>query len=249
MIHIGEGSSLGDEPDSFSSRYRPGYESAAERIVELIGSGEYRAGDRLPTEAELARHLGVGRSIVRDALKMLSALGLVRVRRGSGIYVERDGNVLDVGAVEPHQVEELFEFRLTVEPMVAALAAERLTMAAARALSAALEKNRAGAEQGDLILFGEGDQEIHMGIAQATGNSFMVATVRQTISLQGWVVKLVTNNRWGSLHSAVLEHQALVDALEAGDAEGARKAMVTHIETTRANYRAEVRRRLLDATE
>ncbi|HEX4214776.1 MAG TPA: FadR/GntR family transcriptional regulator [Candidatus Dormibacteraeota bacterium] len=250
MIGIDEDLSADGDSDSFgTSPYRPGYESIAERIVGLVTSGSYREGDRLPTEVELAKRLGVGRSIVREALKMLSAIGFVRVRRGSGIYVGREGHVLGLGGlgtVEPDQVDHLFEFRLTVEPQAAALAAGRLTVARARELRAALEINRAGAERGDVRQFGEGDSAIHLGIAEATGNRFLVATVRQTLSLQSWVVRLVLGATPGSLRRAVDEHRSLVEALESGDPEASRRAMSAHIRTSLGNYQAEMRRRLVE---
>jgi GntR family transcriptional regulator, transcriptional repressor for pyruvate dehydrogenase complex len=250
MIGVDEDLREDGDSDSFGTApYRPGYESIAERIVGLIGSGAYREGDRLPTEAELARRLGVGRSIVREALKMLSATGFVRVRRGSGIYVGREGHVLGlggVGSVEPDQVDHLFEFRLTVEPQAAALAAGRLTVARARDLRAALETNRAGAERGDVRTFGEGDSAIHLGIAEATGNRFLVATVRQTLSLQSWVVRLILGGTPGSLLKAFEEHRRLVETVERGDPEAARAAMSDHIHTALGNYQAAARRRLVE---
>src|SRR5579859_7732533 len=67
--------------------YRPQYERVAELIVEFITEQRLRPGDRLPTEQEFAEQFGVSRTIVRDAIKMLTPFGLVRPRRGSGIFV------------------------------------------------------------------------------------------------------------------------------------------------------------------
>jgi GntR family transcriptional regulator, transcriptional repressor for pyruvate dehydrogenase complex len=248
MIDIGGSPESAKYTDSsLTSGYRPGYDSIAEQIVSLVNSGSYKEGDRLPTEAELARQLGVGRSVVREAVKMLSAVGFLRVRRGSGVYVG-NGGVFGLGGmarVEPDQVHQLFEFRLVVEPHAASMAAKRITVAQARRLHAAIDINRSGAERGDRKRFVEGDRQLHLGIAEATGNRFIVATVRQTMVLQSWVVHLILGGPPGSLMQAVEEHEGILRALKAGDAAAARLAMSEHIRTSRGNYQAEARRRLL----
>jgi len=67
--------------------YRPQYERVAELIEGYIAEHRLQPGDRLPTEQEFGDRFGVSRTIVRDAIKMLTPLGLVRTRRGSGIFV------------------------------------------------------------------------------------------------------------------------------------------------------------------
>ncbi|HYS36344.1 MAG TPA: winged helix-turn-helix domain-containing protein, partial [Pseudonocardiaceae bacterium] len=67
--------------------YRPGYELVAEQILQLIAESNLRPGDRMPTENELAARLGTSRTIVREAVKILSAIGRVRAQKGRGLYV------------------------------------------------------------------------------------------------------------------------------------------------------------------
>ena len=67
--------------------YRPQYELAAERIVRLIADLALQPGDRLPTENELAARLGTSRTVVRDAVKILSAAGRVSAQKGRGLFV------------------------------------------------------------------------------------------------------------------------------------------------------------------
>src|SRR5690242_18849855 len=71
--------------------YRPGYEVVAERIVQLIADLELSPGDRMPTENALASDLGVSRTVVRDAVKILSATGRVSAHKGRGLYVADGG--------------------------------------------------------------------------------------------------------------------------------------------------------------
>src|SRR5947209_6417913 len=112
---------------------RPGYEKAAEKIVEFITTSGLKVGDRLPTERVLSQQLGVSRTVVREAVKMLAALGIVRTHQGSGLYVKSEPHpfasaVIDVSmSVDPKDVLSLFEFRCTLEVQTARLAAERIT--------------------------------------------------------------------------------------------------------------------------
>src|ERR671937_336769 len=77
-----------------SSAYRPGYEVVAEQIVQLIAELELSPGDRMPTEKELAARLGSSRTVVREAIKILSAAGRVSAQKGRGLYVADGEGVL-----------------------------------------------------------------------------------------------------------------------------------------------------------
>ena len=68
--------------------YRPGYERVAEQILELIADSGLRPGDRMPTENDLAARVGTSRTVVREAVKILSAIGRVSVQKGRGLFVE-----------------------------------------------------------------------------------------------------------------------------------------------------------------
>ncbi|WP_331772663.1 GntR family transcriptional regulator [Embleya sp. NBC_00888] len=72
---------------SAGGAYRPGYEVAAERILEYVVGAELQPGGRLPTEKDLADEVGTSRTVVREAVKILSGLGRLSVRKGRGIHV------------------------------------------------------------------------------------------------------------------------------------------------------------------
>ena len=78
---------VGDAGRGASGAYRPRYELAAEQIRQLIGDLALQPGDRMPTEKELAIRLGTSRTVVRDAVKILSATGRVSAQKGRGLYV------------------------------------------------------------------------------------------------------------------------------------------------------------------
>ena len=119
---------------------RPAYERTAARIADFIAAEALQPGERLPTERALGERLGVSRTVVREAIKVLSAGGLVRARQGSGLYVADRPHPFATAAldlsmpVDPEHMLNLFEFRLTLETQCAQLAAERSTPRELRAL-------------------------------------------------------------------------------------------------------------------
>ena len=126
--------------------YRPGYELVAERILEHIVEAGLRPGDRMPTENDLAAQLGTSRTVVREAVKILSALGRVSAQKGRGLYVADDAGMLGStgwgGFFLPTDLDHvymLFEFRRIQESAAGRLAATRATPAELRALEAAAD--------------------------------------------------------------------------------------------------------------
>jgi DNA-binding FadR family transcriptional regulator len=210
------------------------YRQIAEQIRGLIRSGEYAPGARLPPERDLAKQLGVSRPSVREALIALEVEGLVEVRIGSGIYVqkapapEHDGDAHAVHAeAGPF---ELLRARYMIESECAALAAKSAKKAQVAAIEDAVEvmKREFDAHTQPLA----GDQLFHIRIAEATGNGALVA-----------VVKMLWEERTGPLYkqlehhydspalwiAAMSEHRAVVKAIEARNVSGARGAMQRHL--------------------
>src|SRR5689334_15983200 len=110
--------------------YRPGYEIVAEQILEFIAEARLEAGDRLPTENDLAQTLNTSRAVVREAVKILSALGRVRAHKGRGLFVSDDEGMLITSRwggffrpVDLDHVFMLFEFRRVQEMAASSLAA------------------------------------------------------------------------------------------------------------------------------
>src|SRR3954466_1819678 len=85
-----------DGPESHRT-YRPRYEQATEQILQFIAELGLRPGDRMPTESELAARLGTSRTVVRDAVKILSATGRISAQKGRGLFVA-DGESMLGGA-------------------------------------------------------------------------------------------------------------------------------------------------------
>ncbi len=156
---------------------------AARAIKNAIADGRLRPGEQLPPERELARLLGLSRTSLRDALKLLSGMGLVEVRRSHGVFVARDEDRSSVSRrlaqslfLDARPFAELFEVRLALETKAAAWAAERANDEQLVTLAERYEAMRRRAEVGTLGL-DEAirlDSELHRLIAQATGNAILV---------------------------------------------------------------------------
>ncbi len=234
---------------------RPAYEVAASRIAEFITASGLKPGDRLPTERVFSEQLGVSRTVVREAVKILAASGIVRTHQGSGLYVMNEPHPFATAAidlsmsVEPEDVLSLFEFRLTLELTTGRLAAERITPKELRLLQEAVELNRQSAEMHQLKQFHESDSAFHLGLAEATRNPFLASTVATVFRLQDWAVNMVTGDPPGSLLVAAEQHAAILSAVRNGQPDEVALPMRTHIQTVISSYQNEVRRRLRGGKE
>jgi GntR family transcriptional repressor for pyruvate dehydrogenase complex len=237
------------------SGYRPGYEVAAEQVLELIVKLGLRPGDRMPTELELARQLGTSRTVVREAVKILSALGRVRAQKGRGLYVADDEGMFGAGRwgafflpTDLDHVYMLFEFRRTQEMETSRLAARRATPAELRAIEEAAARCRSGFETGREDLFNEGDDDFHTAVAAASHNMFLQVSVREARRLQAQSSIIgLHGSMGGHAAKAVEEHEAIYEAIRAGDPEAAAQAAATHIDNTLDDYRREIQQRLFSS--
>lgn len=211
------------------------YRSVADELTRLIKSGDFVAGQRLPTERELADRFQVSRPTVREAVIALEIAGMVSVRKGSGAYVnelqETDSLAaidLDVGAFE------LTEARLIIEGEAAAMAAANITSEELEQLETTLQnmiEENADQESGSVA--GEyADKDFHMIIARATRNSAIETIVEYLWSLRE--KSTLTRNMYETvrlmgIRPSIKEHEDILAALKAGDVTAARDAMRTHL--------------------
>jgi DNA-binding FadR family transcriptional regulator len=234
------------------SPYRPGYEVVAERILELIAETGLRPGDRMPTEKELAARLETSRGMVREAVKILSAIGRVRAHRGRGLYVADDDGMLGSarwgGFFLPTDLDHvymLFEFRRIQETAASRLAATNATPAELHAIEAAAELCEQGYVTGEVALFDRGDDDFHLAVATASHNQFLVASVREARRLQRQSSTIGLHGTVGGhAEEAVEEHAAIHRAIRDGKPDVAAAAAAVHLDNTLEDYRREIQRRL-----
>ena len=233
--------------------YRPGYELVAEQILQLIADLRLRPGDRMPTENELAGRLGTSRTVVREAVKILSAIGRVRAQKGRGLYVADDEGMLGTarwgGFFLPTDLDHvymLFEFRRIQEMEASRLAATRATPAELRAIEAAVETCRARPpDRADGDLFDRGDDDFHLGIAAASHNPFLV--IRGARSAPATAP--VQHDRPAAARSAATPRKPSTSTPpstrpSATASRGGRAAAAPHLDNTLEDYRREIQRRV-----
>lgn len=254
------GTPVAREPDTRSPEqdgatgagYRPGYEVVAEQILKLIAELHLVPGDRMPTENELAARLGTSRTVVREAVKILSALGRVSAQKGRGLYVADDEGMLGPAGwggfflpTDLDHVYMLFEFRRIQEAAAARSAATRATPAELHAIETAAEVCREGHVSGRTELFDRGDDDFHLGVAAASHNPFLLAAVREARRLQRQSSIIGLHGTVGGhAEEAVAEHAAICRAIRDGDPDAAARAAAVHIDNTLEDYRREIQRRL-----
>ncbi len=206
------------------------YRQIADQLAQLIASGEFAAGSRLPAERELAGSLGVSRASVREAIISLEMNGLVEVRVGTGIFVTRppEGAVRAGGDGGPGPFE-LLAARRMVEGEIAALAAKGATAEDADALRESVVRMEAMLD--DFHAREAGDRDFHMLVARATGNSSLELDVEGLWNQRAGL--------WGRLQQhfhtrelavqTIRDHAAIAKAIAAHDPDAARAAMHRHL--------------------
>lgn len=210
----------------------------ATMLADEIESGRLTTGDKLPTEVELVKQLGVSRTVIREAVSRLSNAGLVEARQGRGVFVlPPRTRPLDLEADTTHttdtkaKVLQIVEVRRAMEGEAAELAATRATPADhARMRQALAAIDTAVAAGGDGA---DEDLAFHRSIAESTGNAVMVSTLRYLgeVSRSGIRVTRANEARRNDFYDAVREeHHAILAAIEQGNAKAARTAARRHLE-------------------
>ncbi len=204
-------------------------EEIVEQLRSLILTGQYPPGAKLPPERELSKRLGVNRASLREALKKLEHLGLVRIRQGDGTRVQ---NFMETGGIEliahllplagsgrPEILRDMLEFRRIIGREIARLAAARVQPEHLARLKTIAEQ-AAAAEAQELF---ELDFDFYIALTGATGNqlmSLLINTVRDGMRAYGPLLANLTVSP-----DAVREHhRAVIGALEDGDSDAATRA-------------------------
>lgn len=215
------------------------YQKIGLALLERIKAGEFNIGDRLPPERDISEEMQVSRSVVREAIIMLELHGLVDVRKGSGVYVDKipRSDQLRSSAYIPREDSdigpfELIQARQVLESQIASFAAMNVTKNDISKLRDALDTERKQLETGHGDY--DGDAMFHLTIAEASQNSVLSDIVRDL-----WL-RRDESSMWRQLHSRITDmsyrsawledHELILLALQRKDAEAARNAMWDHLE-------------------
>lgn len=220
------------------------YRQIAEQVRKLITGGEFAPGSRLPAERDLARQLGVSRPSVREALIALEVEGWVEVRTGSGVYVLPRANGQGV-KIPPSEWGplELIRARRVVEGEIASLAAQQAKRRHVHAIKDAIEHMRTDTARNVAPL--DGDRAFHLAVVEACDNVVLVETVQAFWDARRGPLFERLGDYFETVPSwnmAIAEHEQVLAAIQARDAEGARAAMQSHMDKSHARFSASWRR-------
>lgn len=219
------------------------YELVVDQLRRALALGRFAPGDKLPPERELAQQLGVSRTSVREAVRVLEGEKLLSVSRGAtgGIVVLDRGSDAVVEQIrdQADTLDHIYQFRLANECAAARLAAANHAPEDASELQqliAALDENEGSADDPDEAAhqtteFGRLDNELHIAIARASGNPFIVEAVEICRMNMLRPVGTVFARTQGTANTL---HRQIVEAILAGDGEGAAQAMAAHIDDTQS---------------
>jgi len=214
----------------------PASNEIARAILDYIMSGQVGPGGKLPSERQLSESFGVGRSLIREALKSLGLLGLIEFRHGGGTYFRGTDSDLLPRVIEwglllgERHTTDLIEARQHLERITAGLAAERRSDAELKAIEVALA---AMARASTTEEFVASDVAFHLAIAEASGNVALENMLKSISTLlRVWIHRVMDaeTNFDISLH----EHEPVFEAIRDGNAAAATVAMDEHMERASA---------------
>jgi len=209
---------------------------AAEQVIShvrtLIERRTLRPGDRLASERELARQIGVSRPSVRAGLRSLAAMGVVQTRQGAGTFITDGPPTLVseplrlVAALHGLHLDGFWEVRRVLEAGTASLAAERATAEQIATLSDEVTGMYSALHDPQTFL--DYDLRFHRAVAAAANNP-MLGAIIEAVAALFFEERRVTIERARNLRESADAHRKVYQAIRARDAEGARAAMDEHI--------------------
>lgn len=215
-------------------------EFVADQLKKKIISGEYSSGDKLPIENELCTAFGVSRITIREAMKKLSAMGLVEIKQGKGTFVKS----VDLGVfmkplfqlVEFSEVniDAIYTARECIEGGIASLAAKNRTEEDLADMKKCLESLDYCRQQGDLEGTYRCDMEFHMALAKAAGNPILLAAMEAIQDIDDACVKRYDKYLVGYASSRE-EHKSILNAVMQKNTRLAQEKMCAHAQNSKEN--------------
>ncbi len=218
-------------------------ETAQQNIIQFIKNNSMTAGDKLPTEYELADKLSVGRSTIREAVKALASRNILKIKQGSGTFISSDMGIvkdplgLSLINNDISLAFDMINVRLIFEPEMAALAAINATDDDCAAIDGActtveklINSNTAYSKE---------DSRFHEAVARASGNK-VIDRINKVINSSIQKNIFVTEDALRG--DTLIYHRQIADAIKEHDSIGARCGMITHLNILR-NYMVVQKRR------
>ncbi len=215
-------------------------EQVAKQLATRIAEGEWKPGEKLPSEAELRKAFNVGRSSLREALASLTLIGMIRVRAGAGSYISEQPAVyfaspwLRSGRLtEEKELREFAEARLSLEAEVAGLCAERITPRQLAEMERLVEQMKASIHNAEE--FAQLDLSFHLCVGAAANNG-VLNNILSGIREQS--MELITKSLLleGGKENAMRGHGKILEAIRTHNVVKAREAMRTHLQLFQRSY-------------
>ncbi|MCC7446118.1 MAG: FadR family transcriptional regulator [Anaerolineae bacterium] len=207
---------------------------ALDQIKQLIASGAVVPGQRLPPERELAERLGVGRNSVREALKILEAVGLVESRVGDGTFITAQtgasiGRTIGLSlALWGGTIVEILDARRMIEVEATRAAAEKITTQELSDLETELNRMESSDDQIEVYL--TADMNFHRRIGQASHNTIIAHIISDLIDLLEQVLREASAHQLPLQNESTATHRAVFEAIAQHDGAAAAEAMRRHLE-------------------
>jgi len=221
-------------------------ESVIDVIKQMIADDGFKPGDKFYSENELTKKLGVSRSSIREAMRMLEVSGQVSVKQGKGIFIcDVHGQQLKAFATwlknNEQSIKDNFEVRLIIEPKAARRAAENADKEDIRKMQQACADFAQFAKENNTEEVIQCDRRFHRLLAGATKNSTLHVLMKSmTTSLpNGWISSLYTPGR---IEKTVSEHADILEAIKNGDKLAAENAMTRHLVNALHDINAEMKK-------
>jgi GntR family transcriptional repressor for pyruvate dehydrogenase complex len=215
------------------------HKQVADQLQELIVADSLRPGDKLPSERVLAGRMGVSRTVIREAIRVLSDRGLVKVKSGCGTYVQELSHKDAAASLElflklrqgAQPFQDVYEVRRMIEVEAAGLAAQRATSRDYSAMEAAIEGMAAHKDDPDR--FTTYDVAFHAAVAGATHNEIISVLFGPIAVLLGEMVR-ASLGAPQAVETGLRHHLKIIQQIKSRDPEKAKRAMRTHLEHAQA---------------
>ena len=207
-------------------------EQIAEYFAENIESGNWKVGEKIPSENQLTNLLGVSRASVRQVISQLAGLGILETMHGKGTYLIDDqvrdalSNESKITAEDCRDAEKVLEFRRVIESEASYIATQKMTPALLRKLEryvASMKEN-----QEDVEKFVMADIRFHQAICKATENPLLEKSMNKIFE-ENRKAQQLTRKIFGR-QDGIYYHERILAAMWQGDAAEARKAMYEHLQ-------------------
>lgn len=217
-----------------------------EQIMKAIKNGEYKVGDKLPAEREIAEKMGVSRPSVREAFSALQIVGVIEARSGDGTYVKNLGSATNMGdrALAILEKDEdpfaVWGAREAIECGIVDLVVGNSTPQDIKEMEVALTQMGEAVENNNYKEYFESDRSFHLAFAKTTHNPFIEHTIRSLVNVMKQKLWREMKQKYylegdGNLTESYQIHQEIVRAIKRKDSELITKSLVVHFEELKSH--------------